>query len=101
MKEDKDNRENQEPQVRGLSQKRDAVYKPLDMAMAKKRFDIGKRSTLAEKSAPSRQNYLEELKRDLDEITDKLLVEGVQKFASAFDNLLQSLEARRAALQPS
>jgi len=38
---------------------------------------------------------------DLDEITDKLLVEGVQKFASAFDNLLQSLEARRAALQPS
>ncbi len=38
---------------------------------------------------------------DLDEVTDKLLVEGVQKFASAFDNLLQSLEARRTALQPS
>ena len=73
MKEDKDNTENQQPQVTGLSQKRDAVYKPLDMAMAKKRFDIGKRSTLAEKSAPSRQNYLEELKRDLDEITEEII----------------------------
>ncbi len=29
---------------------------------------------------------------ELDDITDKLLVEGVQKFASAFDELLQSLE---------
>ena len=36
MKEDKDNKENQEAQSTGLSQKRDAVYKPLDMAMAKK-----------------------------------------------------------------
>ncbi len=38
---------------------------------------------------------------ELDEVTDQLLVEGVQKFASSFDNLLQSLETRRAALQPS
>jgi CheY-like chemotaxis protein len=73
MKEDKDTTETQEAEMTGLSQKRDAVYKPLDMAMAKKGFDIGKRSTLAEKSAPSRQSYLEELKRDLDEITDEII----------------------------
>lgn len=73
MKEDKNSKENQEAQVPGLSQKRDAVYKPLDMAMAKKGFDIGKRSALAEKSAPLRQSYLEELKRDLDEITEEII----------------------------
>jgi transaldolase len=38
---------------------------------------------------------------DLDEVTDQLLIEGVDKFARAFDNLLQSLETKRAALQPS
>jgi CheY-like chemotaxis protein/uncharacterized membrane protein YidH (DUF202 family) len=39
----------------------------------KKGFDIGKRWTLAEKSAPSRQSYLDELKRDLDEITEEII----------------------------
>jgi CheY-like chemotaxis protein len=73
MEENRDNREYQESQVTGLSQKRDAVYKPLDLAMTKKGFDIGKRSTLAEKSAPFRQSYLEELKRDLDEITEEII----------------------------
>jgi transaldolase len=44
---------------------------------------------------------LSEVGIDLDDITDRLLAEGVEKFAAAFDNLLKSLEARRATLQPS
>jgi CheY-like chemotaxis protein len=72
MDDDKANKDDQDAQVKGFSKKRDAVYKPLDMAM-KKGFDIGKRSTLAEKSAPSRLSYLDELKRDLDEITEEII----------------------------
>jgi hypothetical protein len=64
--------ENQDNGMTGLSQKRDAVYKPLDMNLAQE-FDIGKRTTLAEKSGPSRRSYLEELKRDLDEITGEII----------------------------
>ncbi len=36
---------------------------------------------------------------DLDELTDELLVEGVQKFAEAFDALIASIEQKRDALQ--
>ena len=38
---------------------------------------------------------------DLDDITDRLLAEGVDKFAGAFEHLLQGLENRKAELQPS
>ena len=72
MEDDKTIRENQDPNMTGLSQKRDAVYKPLDMALAQG-FDIGKRSALAKKSASSRRSYLDELKRDLDEITEEII----------------------------
>ncbi len=72
MEHDKQNRGTQEGEATGLSPKRDAVYKPLDMAMAKG-FEISKRSALAKKSAPSRKGYLEELKRDLDEITAEII----------------------------
>ena len=72
MKDDKEFREVKDAPSARSSQKRDAVYKPLDIAMAKG-FEIGRRSTLAEKSAPSRQSYLEELKRDLDEISDEII----------------------------
>lgn len=72
MKDDKEIREAPDARDAGLSQKRDAVYKPLDMAMAQ-RTALGKRSSLVEKSAPSRRNYLDELKRDLDEITDDII----------------------------
>jgi transaldolase len=37
----------------------------------------------------------------LDDVTDRLLVEGVDKFEKAFTNLMDSLESRRAELQPS
>jgi CheY-like chemotaxis protein len=72
MDDGKTNRENQDAQMTELSQNRDAVYKPLDMAM-EQRYDIGNRSTLAEKSAPSRLSYLDELKRDLDEINKEII----------------------------
>jgi hypothetical protein len=72
MDDDKTIRENQDARVTGLSQKRDAVYKPLDIALSQG-FDIGKRSALVEKSTPSRRSYLDELKRDLDEITEEII----------------------------
>lgn len=72
MEDDKTIRENHDPRVTELSQKRDDVYKPLDMAKAQG-FDIDKRSTLSEKSTPSRRYYLDELKRDLDEITEEII----------------------------
>jgi CheY-like chemotaxis protein len=72
MEDDNTIRENQDSGMTGLSQQRDAVYKPLDMDLAQA-FDIGKRTTLAEKSGPSRRSYLDELKRDLDEITAEII----------------------------
>jgi hypothetical protein len=72
MEDDKTIRKDQDSGVTGLSQKRDAVYKPLDMALTQG-FDIGNRSTLAEKSTSSRRSYLDELKRDLDEITREII----------------------------
>ena len=72
MEDDKKIRENQDPDMTELSQKRNAVYKPLDMALAQG-FDIDKRSSLAKKSISSRQSYLDELKRDLEEITAEII----------------------------
>jgi CheY-like chemotaxis protein len=72
MEDDNTIREKQDRGKTELSQSRDAVYKPLDMSLAQ-RFEIGKRSTLAEKCASSRRSYLDELKRDLDEITREII----------------------------
>jgi transaldolase len=38
---------------------------------------------------------LADLGIDLDEVTDELLVEGVDKFAKPFDKLLQAIEEKR------
>ncbi len=35
---------------------------------------------------------------DYDQVVDKLEVEGVQKFADAFDELIEGIEARRGEL---
>jgi CheY-like chemotaxis protein/uncharacterized membrane protein YidH (DUF202 family) len=72
MEDDKTTIEGHDTQVTGLSQKRDAVYKPLDMALARG-FDIDKRSALLSKTTASRRSYLDELKRDLDEITEEII----------------------------
>ncbi len=72
MEDDKTTRESHDSHVTGMSQKRDAVYKPLDMALAQG-FDVDKRSALLEKSTPSRRIYLDELKSDLDEITGEII----------------------------
>ena len=72
MKDDKTIEKNENTGVAGLSQSRDAVYKPSDMSLAQE-FVIGKRSTLAEKCISSRKSYLDELKRDLDEITGEII----------------------------
>ena len=72
MEDDKTIKENHATGAPELSQKRDAVYKPLDMALAQ-RAASADRAALAEKSAPSRRSYLEELKRDLDEITTEII----------------------------
>lgn len=42
---------------------------------------------------------LRDLLIDLDEITDELLVEGVEKFADSFDSLMDSIEQKRKALK--
>jgi CheY-like chemotaxis protein/uncharacterized membrane protein YidH (DUF202 family) len=56
----------------GLSEKRDAVYKPSDLALAE-RPGIGSRTSLIEKSTASRREYLDEMKRDLEEITEEII----------------------------
>jgi transaldolase len=35
---------------------------------------------------------------DLDQVMDELLVEGVDKFNAAYDNLIQSIESKRRAM---
>ncbi len=72
MNDDKEIKEKLNSRVTGLSQKRDAVCKPLDMALAQ-RAGGGKRSALVEKSTPLRRSYLDELKGDLDEITEEII----------------------------
>ncbi len=72
MEEDRENKEKQDSRVIGLSEKRDAVYKPLDIAL-NQRYGIRKRSLLVEKSTPLREVYLDELKRDLAEITEEII----------------------------
>lgn len=64
-KEEKDHRA-------AASEKRDAVYKPLDLTLAQ-RPGGNRRSLLIEKSRQYRQDYLDELKRDLEEITEEIL----------------------------
>ncbi len=55
-----------------LTEKRDAVYKPLDR-MLDHRSPMGQRSALLEKNTESRRIYLDELKRDLEEITGEII----------------------------
>ena len=42
---------------------------------------------------------IEELQVDLDEITEKLQVEGVDKFIVAFEDLLNEIDGKRAELE--
>jgi CheY-like chemotaxis protein len=72
MEEDRENKEKQDIRVSGLSEKRDAVYKPLEIAL-NQRYGIRKRSLLVEESTPLREDYLDELKRDLAEITEEII----------------------------
>ncbi len=72
MEDDKFKEEEPETRVAGMAEKRDAVYKPLEMALAQ-RLSTSKRSTLADKNSPFRQSYLDELKRDMEELTDEII----------------------------
>lgn len=78
MKDDKTDKTVLEDGMTQLSQKREAVYKPLEMALAQG-VDTGKRATLAEKSIPFRKDYLDELKLDLEEITGEIIKTDVLK----------------------
>ena len=71
MESDKEIKETQDS-GRAISAKRDAVYKPVDLALDQ-RTSSSKRASLVEKSAPSRRSYLDELKQDLDEITEDII----------------------------
>lgn len=55
-----------------LPEKRDAVYKPADLTLAH-RPGIGNRASLIKDSAEARREYLDELKRDLEEITEEII----------------------------
>ncbi len=66
--------------------------------------DHGVPQETLEKRLDESQNYLEQLERfeiSLEEVTDKLLEEGVELFASAFKKLIDAVEKqRRASLPP-
>ena len=72
MEDDRESRDESVGRETELSVKRDDVYKPLDMALARKP-GVVKRSALAQKSAQYRRSYLDELKRDLNEITEEII----------------------------
>ncbi len=72
MEEDREDKEKQDNRAIGLSEKRDAVYKPLEIALTQ-RYGTKKRSQLIEKSSPLRVLYLDELKRDLAELTEEII----------------------------
>lgn len=55
--------------------------------------DVSKADALMEKLAPAGLN--------LETITDKLLTEGIQLFAQAYDQLLGAVRAKTAALKPA
>jgi CheY-like chemotaxis protein len=72
MEDNSEVRKDAEDQWASLSEKRDAVYKPLEMTLAQ-RPGAGGRSLLMEKSRKFRQDYIDELKRDLEEITGEII----------------------------
>ena len=72
MEDDKLRKEESEARAAGMSEKRDAVYKPLEMALAQ-RLGTVKRSVLADKDSPFRKSYLDELKRDMEEFTEEII----------------------------
>jgi len=72
MEEEKERREDEDTRATGLSEKRDAVYRPMEMALGQRPGSI-KRSSLAETSGPFRQSYLDELKRDMEELTEEII----------------------------
>jgi CheY-like chemotaxis protein len=65
-------KESSDIQKTGLAEKRDAVYKPLEMSLSHHSADQ-RRSSLVEESRPLRRSYLDELKRDRDEITEEII----------------------------
>jgi len=72
MEEDRDNTGDMEPNETGMPEKRDAVYRPAEFAVTQPP-SADRRLLLNEKNAPYRQNYLDELKRDLEELTDEII----------------------------
>jgi CheY-like chemotaxis protein/uncharacterized membrane protein YidH (DUF202 family) len=72
MEENSEIRKETEDQRADQYEKRDAVYKPLEMTLAQ-RPGVGKRSLLIEKNRKFRQDYHDELKRDLEEITGEII----------------------------
>jgi transaldolase len=59
--------------------------------------------TLAAGIANAKQDFarLAELDIDMDEVTDELLAEGVEKFGASFDELIETIDSKRAALARS
>lgn len=49
-------------------------------------------------AAQERIARLDELEIDLDQVMDELLVEGVDKFNAAYDDLIESIESKRQAM---
>ena len=70
--EDKATRETSYDPAIHPAEKRDAVYRPLDLALAQ-RSPIGHRAALLAENTESRRMYLDELKRDLEEITEEII----------------------------
>lgn len=72
MEEETENLDETDRQGPTMTEKRDAVYRPAEMTLAQ-HPGSNRRSALIEKSAPFRQNYLDELKRDLEELSDEII----------------------------
>jgi len=72
MEDKRDTREEPDAREIGLHEKLKAVYGPVDMALAH-RTGTSKRSSLIARTTPLRQSYLDELKRDLAEITEEII----------------------------
>ena len=66
--------EKREVQSHNVSEKRKAVFQPIELAIQRRRL-AGKRTDFFEETFPARKAYSEELKRDLDEIMQAIIEE--------------------------
>jgi CheY-like chemotaxis protein len=72
LREDQQQQKDMVDSEQDILEKRDAVYKPAEITL-ERQPKVGRRASLVEESAPYRSDYLEELKRDMEELSTEII----------------------------